>query len=209
MRKLSVMKLFSRRRSESWESVRDEVNIAVLTVAATPPRQPVNIGELGFNLTKNITYRAAFGSRSDQGKEQDKFISILQEFSKLFGAFNIADFVPWLEVFDLQGLKKRMVKARGDLDSFIDRIIDEHLMNPKSADDPNSDMVDDMLAFVGEVGDGKGSEDLQTALKLTRNNIKAMIMVLSLSKKPVFSFIYYDFLKVSLKSHDLKKVERG
>ncbi|CAA6663326.1 unnamed protein product [Spirodela intermedia] len=167
MRKLCVMKLFSRRRAESWASVRDEVDAAVRVVAAGAPGAAVNVGELVFNLTRT--------SR----KDQDEFISILQEFSKLFGAFNIADFVPWLEPLDLQGINRRLVKARSALDSFIDRIIDEHIANPKSTDDPNADMVDDMLAFLGEAGGATtGSDELQGSLKLTRDNIKAIIWYL-------------------------------
>ncbi|XP_073000886.1 cytochrome P450 84A1-like [Typha latifolia] len=178
MRKLCVMKLFSRRRAESWASVRDEVDVLIKSVNSNIG-ESVNLGELIFSLTKNITLRAAFGS-SQSHESHDEFISILQEFSKLFGAFNIGDFIPWLSAMDLQGINKRLKAARGALDRFIDKIIDEHLANPKEADAVDADMVDDMLAFLGEAtGNNKsGSEggDLQSSLKLTRNNIKAIIM---------------------------------
>ncbi|KAL1352442.1 hypothetical protein AAHE18_06G167300 [Arachis hypogaea] len=54
----------------------------------------VNIGELVFKLIENIIYYVAFESSSQEG--QDEFILILQEFSKLFGAFNVADFIFFL-----------------------------------------------------------------------------------------------------------------
>ena len=108
MRKLCVMKLFSRKRAESWASVREEVESTVGTIA-TSIGSPVNIGELVFNLTKNIIYRAAFGSSSQDG--QDEFITILQEFSKLFGAFNIADFIPWLGWVDPQAWFKKSAES--------------------------------------------------------------------------------------------------
>ena len=181
MRKLCVMKLFSRRRAESWQSVRDEVDTVVRAVAASLGK-PVNIGELVFNLTKNIIYRAAFGSSSQEG--QDEFITILQEFSKLFGAFNIADFVPYLGWIDPQGINARLVKARGALDSFIDRIIDEHVeknTNKGSGDDggvEEGDMVDELLAFYShEAKLNNESDDLQNSIRLTKDNIKALIMV--------------------------------
>ncbi|PPD68927.1 hypothetical protein GOBAR_DD34191 [Gossypium barbadense] len=129
MRKLCVMKLFSRKRAESWESVRDEVEKLVRAVSANTGKA-VNVGELIFNLTKNITYRAAFGSSSQEG--QDEFIKILQEFSKLFGAFNIADCIPWLGWVDPQGLNSRLEKARHALDKFIDTIIDDHIQKRKT-----------------------------------------------------------------------------
>lgn len=71
MRKLCVMKLFSRKRAESWESVRDEVDGTVRTVASSVG-SAVNVGELVFALTRDIIYRAAFGSKAKDG--QDEFI---------------------------------------------------------------------------------------------------------------------------------------
>lgn len=178
MRKLCVMKLFSRKRAESWASVREEVEKAVRTVAAGIG-SPVNIGELVFKLTKDIIYRAAFGSSSQEG--QDEFIAILQEFSKLFGAFNIADFIPWLTWVDPQGLNARLAKARSSLDCFIDDIIDDHIqkkkLNNDSSDEVETDMVDELLAFYSEEAKVSESEDLQNAIRLTRDNIKAIIMV--------------------------------
>lgn len=176
MRKLCVMKLFSRKRAESWDSVRDEV-MSMIKVTAASSGCVVNLGELVFGLTHDIIYRAAFGSTSNhEGKEE--FISILQEYTKLFGAFNLADFVPWLGFIDPAGLNTRLPKARAALDWFIDKIIDEHLKKEKkTGDDGDNDMVDEMLAFYSEEGKINEGEDLQNAIKLTRNNIKAIIMV--------------------------------
>jgi len=187
MRKLCVMKLFSRRRAETWVAVRDECAALVRGVASSSGggQKAVNLGELIFNLTKNVTFRAAFGTRD--GEDQEEFIAILQEFSKLFGAFNIGDFLPWLGWMDLQGINRRLRAARSALDRFIDKIIDEHVRRGKSPDDADADMVDDMLAFFAEakpaaVNGGKGGaaangDDLQSTLRLTRDNIKAIIMV--------------------------------
>ncbi|XP_078161327.1 cytochrome P450 84A1-like [Carex rostrata] len=177
MRKLCVIKLFSRKRAESWASVRDEVDSMIHSIANNTPSTAVNLGELIFNMTTNITFRAAFGTQGNEN--QHELVPILQEFSKLFGAFNIGDFIPWLGWIDIQGINKRLKAARESLDRFIDKIIDEHMKNRKSSDDVDADMVDDMLAFVVELEDGKGGDDgdnLQNSLRLTRNNIKAIIM---------------------------------
>nr|CAB3494206.1 unnamed protein product [Digitaria exilis] len=187
MRKLCVMKLFSRRRAETWLAVPDESAALVRAVAATggAGEAAVNLGELIFALTKNVIFRAAFGTRD--GEDQDEFIAILQEFSKLFGAFNIGDFIPWLSWVDTQGISRRLRDARAALDRFIDKIIDEHMRRGKSPDDADADMVDDMLAFLPEAAakannkDGGAAagdvDDLQSTLRLTRDNIKAIIMV--------------------------------
>lgn len=195
MRKLCVMKLFSRKRAESWESVRDEVDTLVKSVAANTGKA-VNVGELIFTLTSNITYRAAFGLCSNDG--QDEFIRILQEFSKLFGAFNIADFIPWLNWIDPQGLYTRLPKARQALDGFIDSIIDDHMRDKDKSsggsDDANSDMVDDLLAFHSDEAKVNESEDLNNSIKLTRDNIKAIIMVGEYISFLIYATIYNNLI---------------
>ncbi|KAJ8499688.1 hypothetical protein OPV22_010240 [Ensete ventricosum] len=172
-RKLCVMKLFSRRRLQSWASVRHEVDSPV-RFAARRSGSSVDVGDLAFTLAKNITFMAAFGAQSHGN--QGEFAGILQEYSKLFGEFNISDFLPWLRWLDLQGIDKRLKVARQAIDRYIDVIIDEHLTNPKEADAQSADMVDCMLAFLGDSGDTEEGGDLHGGLSLTRGNIKAIIM---------------------------------
>lgn len=213
MRKLCVMKLFSRRRAESWDSVRDEVDKMVGTVA-TSTGNPINIGELVFGLTRDVIYRAAFGTSSDKGG-QDEFIKILQEFSKLFGAFNLADFIPWLTWIDPQGLNNRLAKARAALDGFIDSIIDDHIQKPKTTDKnaaaADTDMVDELLAFysVDDKAKVTESDDVQNSIKLTKDNIKAIIMdVMFGGTETVASAIEWAMAELMRSPEDLKKVQQ-
>ncbi|XP_051129191.1 cytochrome P450 84A1-like [Andrographis paniculata] len=173
MRKLCVTKLFSPRRVESWDSIRIEVD-EMITAVASKAGAAVNIGELVFKLTQSIVYRAAFGSSLPEG--QDEFIKILQEFSELFGSFNLADFFPGLGWVDPRGIKSRMREARAALDRFIDAVIAEHEVG-KKVESCRRDMVDELLSIWSEddkvFEDGNGSK---SSFKLTRNNIKAVIM---------------------------------
>ncbi|XP_055804389.1 cytochrome P450 84A1-like isoform X1 [Solanum dulcamara] len=212
MRKLCVMKLFSRKRAESWDSVRDEVD-SMVRIVTTNTGTSVNIGELVFCLTRNIIYRAAFGTSSDEG--QDDFIKILQEFSKLFGAFNMADFIPWLGWIGQQGLNVKLAKARASLDGFIDSIIDDHIERKKAnvtIDDGyrDTDMVDELLAFYSEETKVNESEDnLQNAIRLTRDNIKAIIMdVMFGGTETVASAIEWAMANLMKSPEDLKKVQQ-
>ncbi|KAI3420637.1 GATA-type domain-containing protein [Psidium guajava] len=213
MRKLCVMKLFSRKRAESWESVRDEVDTMVRAVAVSAG-SPVNVGELVFELTRDIIYRAAFGTSSSEG--QDEFIGILQEFSKLFGAFNIADFVPYLTWIDPQGITARLVKARQSLDRFIDHIIDDHMDKKRNKtrvtggdQDADTDMVDELLAFYSEEAKVNESDDLQNSIRLTRDNIKAIIMdVMFGGTETVASAIEWAMAELMRSPEDLKKVQQ-
>uniref|UniRef100_A0A0E0M9N8 Uncharacterized protein n=1 Tax=Oryza punctata TaxID=4537 RepID=A0A0E0M9N8_ORYPU len=215
MRKLCVMKLFSRRRAETWLAVRDESAALVRAVAESRGEAAVNLGELIFNLTKNVIFRAAFGTRDGDG--HDEFIAILQEFSKLFGAFNIGDFIPWLSWVDTNGINRRLVAARAALDRFIDKIIDEHMKRGKNPDDADADMVDDMLAFLAEAkphagkaaGAGDGGDDLQNTLRLTRDNIKAIIMdVMFGGTETVASAIEWAMAEMMHSPDDLRRVQQ-
>lgn len=181
MRKICVMKLFSRKRAESWASVREEIDLMVQTLTEQTG-SPVNVGELVFALTRNITYRAAFGSFARDG--QDEFVEILQEFSKLFGAFDISEFLPWMKWFSNRGFNKRLEDARKSLDGFIDNIIDAHIEKKISRKQNDDDMVDELMAFYSdESGESGGkSNDSQSSLRLTRDNIKALVMVNDLFK---------------------------
>nr|GMC59859.1 cytochrome P450 84A1-like [Ipomoea batatas] len=211
MRKVCVMKLFSRRRAESWDSVRNEVDKMVRAVGASAG-SAVNIGELVTGLTRDIVYRAAFGSSSSDGKDQ--FITILQEFSLLFGAFNIADFFPWLKWADPQGLNARLVKARASLDGFIDKIIENHIQKRKDNKEgiinigSDTDMVDELLAFYSEEAAVNETEDLQNAIKLNRDNIKAIIMdVMFGGTETVASAIEWAVAELMNSPEDLKRVQ--
>ncbi|XP_021865288.2 cytochrome P450 84A1 [Spinacia oleracea] len=210
MRKLCVMRLFSRKRAESWQSVRDEVDYIVQALTDRAGCT-VNVGEHVFNLTKNIIYRAAFGSSSSEG--QDEFISILQEFSKLFGAFNIADFIPFFSWVDPNGLNDRLVNARSALDGFIDRIIDDHINQKKAINGQHvikeEDMVDDLLNFYSEEAKVNESEDLQNAIKLTKDNIKAIIMdVMFGGTETVASAIEWTMTELVRSPTDMKRVQQ-
>ncbi|KAL6583240.1 hypothetical protein OROMI_005318 [Orobanche minor] len=210
MRKLWVVKLFSRRRAESWDSVRDEVDVMVRSVDANAGKA-VNIGELVFGLTRNIIYRAAFGSSSHEG--QDDFIKIMQEFSKLFGAFNISDFIPWLGWMDPQGLNRRLANARASLDGFIDTIIDDHMQKEKpesGCEGPvDSDMVDELLAFYSDEAKVPVSDDLQNAIRFSRNNIKAIIMdIMFGGTETVASSIEWAMSELMKSPEDLKRVQQ-
>nr|XP_043633879.1 cytochrome P450 84A1-like [Erigeron canadensis] len=171
MRTLCIMKLFSKKRAESWDSVRFEIDMFIKSISNQTGSE-VKLGEMVYELTHDIVYRAAFGSTSSDEKEE--FIKIMQDFSHLFGAFNIVDFLPFLKWFDPQGFKTKLPKARDGLDRFIDKIIDEHIQKEKVKDGEN-DMVDELLAFYDESTPNSSGSQVDS-VKLTRNNIKAIIM---------------------------------
>ncbi|XAR73807.1 hypothetical protein NMG60_11007901 [Bertholletia excelsa] len=206
MRKICVMKLFSRQRIQSWEAVNAEVDFMVRALA-TSAGSAVNVGEVLLALSRNITYRAAFGSNSREG--HDEFIKIMQEFSVLLSAFNIADYLPWLRWVDPQGLNKKLAKARDSLDRFIDTIIDDHLQRHKAIDGcdrgTSIDVVDGMLDFYRD----ETKSDRQNTITFTRENIKAIIMDMMFGgTNTVASVIEWAMAELLKNPADLKRVQQ-
>ncbi|KAJ6739151.1 CYTOCHROME P450 FAMILY MONOOXYGENASE [Salix koriyanagi] len=192
-RKICAMKLFSRKRAESWASVRDEV--------------------------ESTSRKAAFGSSSNEGQEE--FMAILQEFSKLFGAFNVADFFPWLGwIHHAQDFKRRLARSRNSLDGFIDTIIDEHIITRKKTresldskdenEEVDTDMVDELLAFYSEdASKNNFDESKPGTIKLSKDNIKALIMdVMFGGTETVASAIEWAIAELIKSPEDLKKVQQ-
>jgi len=101
------------------------------------------------------------------------FKDLLLELSAILGAFNIGDFIPFLDWFDLQGIKGRMKKANKIFDELGDKIIDDHLSPTLSEGqtETGKDFVDVLLEMQQPVGN-----DETERIKITRENIKAIVL---------------------------------
>ncbi|KAA0064424.1 cytochrome P450 81E8-like [Cucumis melo var. makuwa] len=82
--------------------------------------------ELSFNtVMRMISGKRYFGVEVEDVEEAFEFREIMKELLELSGATNAADFLKILRVFDLEGVKKRMMKASGRADVFLQKLIDE------------------------------------------------------------------------------------
>eukprot|EP01018_Ginkgo_biloba_P040317 Gb_27807 [translate_table: standard] len=90
---------------------------------------------------------------------------MIQEVFYVDSEVNIGDFIPYLEWMDLQGLRRRQKHIHKVFDDFFEKIIQEHVEN-KSRN--HRDFVDVMLQL---------SEDNTMDIEITRDNIKAVILV--------------------------------
>ncbi|CAN8328818.1 unnamed protein product [Cochlearia groenlandica] len=160
MRKICVMKLFSRKRAESWASVREEIDLMVQT------------------LKKHT------------------------------------EFLPWMRWFSNRGFSKRLENARISLDGFIDKIIDAHIEKKKCRkqddDGLDDDMVDELMAFYSDQENAdKSNNDSQSSLRLTRDNIKALVMdVMFGGTETVASAIEWAMTELMKNPQELKKVQQ-
>ncbi|CAM6128022.1 unnamed protein product [Calypogeia fissa] len=96
-------------------------------------------------------------------------LKALREMLELLGGFNIADYIPLLKPFDLQGLHKRSKAVHGILDKFIEELIEEHRQRRSIANTENykEDFIDALLRF----GQTKEFEE-----RLSMDSVKAIML---------------------------------
>ncbi|CAN8237098.1 unnamed protein product [Cochlearia groenlandica] len=166
MKRISMMELFGSKALDSFASVRSEEmrKLLVQVMKKAEAEESVNLTEKLKTLTSNIITRMMFReTRSDAAKTED-VVKMVVELNELAGFFNVSETFWFLRRLDLQGIKKRLKKARDKYDLIIERIIKEHETTKKAG---ARNMLDILLDIY---------EDENSEMKLTRENIKAFIM---------------------------------
>lgn len=140
----------------------------------------VNVGEELSLLSNNIITRMALRRRcSDVEGEGHQLIELVREMTELGGKFNLGDMLWFVKRLDLQGFGKRLESVRSRYDAIMERIMKEHedarMVKKKNKDSCNGDeAVRDLLDVLLDIYADESSE-----IRLTRENIKAFIMVIN------------------------------
>ncbi|KAK1268125.1 Cytochrome P450 71B34 [Acorus gramineus] len=123
-RKLCTVHLLSPHKVESFEPMRrEEVVLFVKTINESTSRGgPINLTEAVDSVISNSTCRMLFGCRLE---ESASFNKAVKDVIALAGAINIADFIPFFRLFDVQGLVRRMKETSNLMDEFFERKIEE------------------------------------------------------------------------------------
>ncbi|KAE8689131.1 Kinase superfamily protein [Hibiscus syriacus] len=175
-RKIFMNELFNAKRLESSEYIRVEEIPAFLYHLYGLSGKPVVLVEHLFRLTLSVICRMVLGNNYFGVSGADQVVSnsivslqeiqeIINEFFFLNGAFNIGDWIPWLDFLDLQGYKKRMKVLKKKLDRFHDHVFDEHKRKKKelAKDFVAQDMVDLLLQL---------ADDPDLDVKLTYDHLR-------------------------------------
>ncbi|KAI3981029.1 hypothetical protein MKX01_027143 [Papaver californicum] len=170
IRKLCTIHLLTNSKIESFKSTREsEVRNGVESIkVAADSRVVVDLSVIVGSLAEEITHKTIFGSLKD-----DQFNSkfLIQDAFRLIGAFNIADYIPYVGSFDLQGLVRDMKSTGKLVDEFLEHIIDQHIKDHVIAqqDHYQRDFVDILLSLMNAQESTMNNE-----LKLDRENVKAI-----------------------------------
>lgn len=180
MRKLCVTELLTVKRMESFRHVRqEEASLMIRSIweESEGGTVAVNVSKAISTFSFNTVWRILASrkiSDFDLGGGNGKgFKDLLFELSDIFAVFNIGDFIPFLDWFDLQGVKGRMKKASKIFDEVCDKIIDDHLHRHHNLTHGTSkDFVDVLLEMMQQPA---GNDDTEK-IKITREIIKALVL---------------------------------
>ncbi|KAB2053554.1 hypothetical protein ES319_A12G195500v1 [Gossypium barbadense] len=128
MRSICVLNLLSNRRVQSYRGVREEETaLAVEKIEKSSSLcSPVNLSELFSATNNNVICRIALGRKYSE--DTNKFGKLLNEFTKLLGALDVGDYLPWLAwLSHVNGLHGKAEKVAKEFDEFLDGVLEEHM----------------------------------------------------------------------------------
>eukprot|EP01018_Ginkgo_biloba_P010773 Gb_13999 [translate_table: standard] len=202
MRKMYVRDLLSAKRIEFMKFIREEeiaiMRESVMKQCGVNGSNPVNISNLVSTVTMDIICRMTFGRKYSEETLKDRrgFKAMIQEALYLSGEFNIGDFIPYLEWMDIQGLRRRQKYIHKTFNDLLEKIIQEHVENKSRG---HRDFVDVMLEL---------SEDSTMDIKITRDNIKAVILdMLAAGTEPSSANLEWAMSEMLLNPSLMKKVQ--
>ncbi|XP_027088282.1 flavonoid 3'-monooxygenase-like [Coffea arabica] len=173
-RKIYLTQIFSQKPLDFFESIRIEERRAFISRLYALSGKPVVMRDHLMRLTLSTSCQMVLSNKYFAQSEGDGSLFTFEEFQEMIdtwfllgGVFNIGDWIPWLDRFDLQGYIKQMKELYKKFDRFHNHVLDDHQAKRKTENDfIPSDMVDILLQY---------AEDPDHQVKLTRDQIKGLI----------------------------------
>lgn len=173
VKKICVSELFGPKSVRAFRRVREEeAEEAVRIIRGfESSRSPINLSDMFVRVACDVVSRSALGGKYDSG---EGFGELARKAMGLMGEFNFEDFVPWLWWVDsLTGFDARVRETVDKFHKLLERVIQEHEeiggvdCGQRGSDERDRDLVDVLLRL---------QKDEQVEIKLTRENIKAILL---------------------------------
>ncbi|KAK0589322.1 hypothetical protein LWI29_012658 [Acer saccharum] len=177
MKKITMTELLGGRTLNQLLPVRsDEITRFLgLMLKKANAKEEVDVGGELIRLTNHVVSRMTMGKRCSSNEEEaDEVRKLVHDVAEITGKFNLADFIWFCKNFDLQGFGKQLKEIRDKFDLMMDTTIKEHedarKINKKTGGDDDG-AAKDLLDLLLDI-----SEDENSEMQLTKENIKAFIM---------------------------------
>lgn len=127
----------------SFRSIREEEVSDLVNWTASKAGSPINLTEKVYSLVFGIISRAAFGNKF---KEQELFISLIDETTRVAAGFNIADLYPSIEFLQsITRIKSQMEKLHQEADRIVQNIMNENKTRRETSNIGMSEEAEDLV----------------------------------------------------------------
>ncbi|KAF7823553.1 licodione synthase-like [Senna tora] len=118
VKKLAFNELFGSRGTNNFKSMRAREYDGLMGLVARKARarEPVNVTEELLKLTNGVISKMMLG-------ESEEARDVIREVTKMFGEFNVGDFVPMMRIVDFQGYGKRIEDLFMRVKDFLDILL--------------------------------------------------------------------------------------
>uniref|UniRef100_A0A5B7CBY6 Cytochrome P450 CYP736A12-like n=1 Tax=Davidia involucrata TaxID=16924 RepID=A0A5B7CBY6_DAVIN len=171
-RKFCTLELLSVTKIDSLVAMRrEELELSVRSLKeVAEAHEVVDVSDKVARLIENMTSRMLFGRSIN---DQFDLKAVVAEVIRLVGAFNLADYVPFLGPLDLQGLTRGLKATSKAMDKILETIIDEHVQESNGGHQKHAmDFVDVMLSLMNK---STNTHD-QLSYMIDPTKIKAIIL---------------------------------
>lgn len=187
LRKICSMELLSASRVKSFQSIREEEVSNFIRTMYRSEGQVINLTDNIYSLNYGITGRAAFGSKA---KDQETFITIAKEITKLAGGFYVADMYPSVKMLQLiGGLRHKLEKVHAEADRILENILCDHkekMKKSKLHEEEEADGQEDLVDVLLKFQDGGHLDH-----PITDRNIKAVFLVSKLYTEYFYNYPFF------------------
>ncbi|KAL7587828.1 hypothetical protein Lser_V15G41170 [Lactuca serriola] len=173
VRKFCTLELLNVMKVHSFAGMRrDEIRLMVEEMkVASMERKVVDLDEAVGALVEGMTCRMIFGQKNN---DKSLFKGVLDETMEIAGAFNLADYVPILAPFDLQGLTKRFKLLKKDIDEMLETLINEHEENSLIASQRPDEM--DFIDILMSLKQQYSNTHDELSYTIDRSSMKAILL---------------------------------
>ncbi|KAL5540478.1 hypothetical protein UlMin_043946 [Ulmus minor] len=170
VRKICVVELLSQKRVLSLQSVREEevANLVDCLRKSFLEGRSINLSQILSLTSNNVVSRCVLGEKCDVEKNGLTLGDLAKTLSKQLVAFSVGDFFPsfkWIDV--VRGFIGSLESTFEILDSFNDRVIEEHRKIKAKGECQMKDFLDVLLQIQRD-----GMHDID----LTHDHLKAILL---------------------------------
>ena len=177
-RKVCALELFSVKRVDSFQYVRDEEVGGLMDKIrkACVGGEAVNLSQLFLQTSNNIVSRCVLGEKFEDENGNSRFGVTVRRAMVLIVAFCVADLFPclwWIDV--IRGFNKELKDCFKTLDTIFSKVVEEHkakIRDGVGTDESKKDFVDIMLQL---------EEDNMIDYHFSLDNLRGMLLVCFLS----------------------------